>query len=196
MPDFLGSTSSWVLPFTTFAELRQLLKQKGAQAYALLLTEAELTPEQPFFPDDFTHFTLLVSPAMNLLVLAKAVSASLDTPQNTQSEVYQVNLTFDWAAIAEFVNQLTVLLPANPTALATLEAMRQMLSSDHALASSEFTQALLMVMASAAQETPSHIHSIDGINQAATNHPEQQAGDRPLEQSLLLKQVIAKFVKV
>ena len=193
MPDFLGSTSNWVLPFATFAELRQLLNQQGAQAYALLLTEAELTLGQLVLPDHFSHFTLLVSPVVNVLMLAKAASESLDAAPPLQSEAYQVNLTLDWAEIAEFVNQLMDSLPADPAALALLEAMRGMRRPDDALSQSEFTQKLLTVMASATRTRPFQTPPIGASDPAAANHPEQWGNERPLEQSLLLNQVITKI---
>ena len=193
MPDFLDSNSDWVLPLTTFAELRQLLAQQGADAHALLLTESGLAADPFLLPDNFTHFTLLTSPEVNVLMLAKAIDGKGYALQASSADAYQVNLTLDWATIADFLKQLTGSLSNDSTALAILDSMQRMLRSHTALIQGEFAQKLLLVMASATQRRASPLDSPDSSGASAAPQSTQWGRERPLEQSLLLSQVITKI---
>ena len=166
--------------------------RKGADAHALLLTEAGLAAEPLFLPDDFTHFTLLASPGINVLMLAKATSERIEPPQFSSPNAYQVNLTLDGAAISEFLNQLMAALQNDPAALAMLDSMQRMLRPDDALTPGDFTQKLLTVMASATRGTPSQT-ARDVSDRSAAQQSVQWGSERPLEQSLLLSQVITKI---
>ncbi|MDJ0707166.1 MAG: ATP-binding protein [Leptolyngbyaceae cyanobacterium MO_188.B28] len=196
MPDFLDSTSYWVLPLTTFVELRQLLAQKGANTHALLLTESGLATDPLLLPDNFTQFTLLTSPEVNVLILAKAMLAKGDSLPSSSEETFQVNLTLDWATIAEFLKHLKGGLKDDSATLAILKSMQRMLrsytTSMHSI-QGDFAQKLLSVMASATQRKSSQLDSPDVSNSSAATQLQQWGRERPLEQSLLLSQVITKI---
>jgi two-component system, sensor histidine kinase and response regulator len=165
-----------LLPLTIFQQLGQLLQQMAQELgnEALIVTEEALV-SIPTRPEATDLFTLVVSQQFSALLVAErrqetrdrrqqeeltlkesiilnSVNSELGTEayvtlQERNSELLNVKLTFEPAAIAQFLQHLNGCLEDNSLARATLARYSQVIQPNNATLQGKFTLMLLSVLA-------------------------------------------------
>ena len=141
MPSDPGFSISRVLPYKLFEQLGNVLQQT-AQTHdptVWVFTEATLFGDRAII-ERATHFIAVVSQPFSGLLLAETSSIP------TEPSHYQVELTFDPAAIAAFFATLTSQLEDDPISVCCLQEASQHLQVNDPVVQSDFTLRLTDVL--------------------------------------------------
>jgi len=143
MPSLI--TGPLILNMRTFARLSALLQQQAAPNPGyLLLTEDILDPIDNLKNARNERFSVLVSEEFNVLLLGKLAP---DENCNLVHEQLFVNISFDPEAIASFLNQLADRLTSKPEVKSILGQAGAILKPNDPKRQSEFTLALMKIIA-------------------------------------------------
>jgi two-component system, sensor histidine kinase and response regulator len=190
MLSYQSSILRRTLPITTFNRLRLAFEQmaQSIPEETLLLTEDLL--EGVDIPSGIPpRFAVLVSERFSALLVGSAVEVEVlgwqATPTGTK---YQVGLTFESKAIAQFLSWLNPLLKQTAIAKSTLKQTSHILKPNDPSLQSEFTLCLLEIIA---QEDPESIET--EYSYPAVCQPVQDALRQQTEQEGLLNQVTAQI---
>ena len=132
---------SRVLPYQIFEQLGNVLQQtaQATEQTVWVFTEATLSVDRATI-ERATRFIAVVSQPFSSLLLAEAASLP------TEPSHYQVELTFDPAAIAAFLATLTSQLEDDPVSVGCLQEASQHLQVNDPVVQSEFTLRLTDVL--------------------------------------------------
>lgn len=193
MPSFPASAVRRTLPGATFGQLRDLLQQTAAaiaaQAAVTVLTEAILPTLKQQTNLAAERFVVVVAAPFSALLLAKAAVSAGTNQLSTQADLWELSLTFDPEAIADFLTQLSALATAHSDIAQTLAQLRGQLRPNDATLQSEFTLQLVEKLAIAA-ETASPLNN--GYPAVSVCQPVEEALRQQVEQERLLNQVITQ----
>lgn len=131
----------------TFARLSALLQQQAppnCDPGYLLLTEDILDPVENLKNAHNERFSVLLSEEFNVLLLGEL---SPDENRNLVDEQVFVNISFDPEAIASFLNQLADRLTSKPEVKSILGQAGAILKPNDPKRQSEFTMALMKILA-------------------------------------------------
>jgi two-component system sensor histidine kinase/response regulator len=100
---------SRTLPLAMFERLQEVLQQMQEKIGrdAVLLRSQDLPIVSVSLDQQVQQFTVLVSPVFRALVIGTPIESPGKVGTNAQSSLYQVGLTFESDAIADFLDQLT-----------------------------------------------------------------------------------------
>lgn len=140
MPSDPGFSISRVLPYKLFEQLGNVLQQTAQthDSTVWVFTEATLFGDRAPI-ERATRFIAVVSQPFSGLLLA-------DSSLPTEPSHYQVELTFDPAAIAAFLATLTSQLEDDPVSVGCLQEASQHLQVNDPVVQSEFTLRLTDVL--------------------------------------------------
>ncbi|MBD2124529.1 GAF domain-containing hybrid sensor histidine kinase/response regulator [Trichocoleus sp. FACHB-262] len=209
MPSFPASAVCRTLPGATFNQIRDLLHQTALaiapQATATVLTEAVLSATNRSLGLEVEQFVVVVSEPFSALLSAKSVGLEsglepglhpglhsgpeLHYESSTESAACEVNLTFEPAAIAEFLFQLRPLFSHQSDVPDTLGQLCQQLCPNDAKLQSEFTLQLVERLAIAGTANPGLNNDYPSVSVC---QPVEEALRQQVEQERLLNQVITQ----
>jgi len=179
------------LPLASFNGLRTAFGQMAQRVGAgcLLLTEDVLSSLEIRPHQQETKFVLLVSDQFSALLLGTQQPNEINW-KDLENKPYDIGLTFEPQAIAEFLTQLSSLLENNSFAVETLQEAKQILQPNNPHLQSEFTLSLLEIIT--AQSYKNHIietnYPFVSVCQPVHNALRQQ-----VEQERLLNQVTTQI---
>ncbi|CAA9387712.1 Circadian input kinase A, partial [uncultured Leptolyngbya sp.] len=141
MPSDPGFSMSRVLPYKLFEQLGNVLQQTAQtnDPTVWVFTEATLFGDRATI-ERATRFIAVVSQPFSGLLLAETASLP------TEPSHYQVELTFDPAAIAAFLATLSSQLENDPVSVCCLQEASQHLQVNDPVVQSEFTLRLTDVL--------------------------------------------------
>jgi len=148
------TTGPLILNMRTFARLSALLQQQAApnsDPGYLLLTEDILDPLDHLKNARNERFSVLVSEELNVLLLGELAP---DENRNLVHEQLFVNISFDPEAIASFLKQLADRLTSKPEVKSILARAGAILKPNDPKLQSEFTLALMKIIATDDRESP------------------------------------------
>ncbi len=181
------TTGLLILNMRTFARLSALLRQQAApncDPGYLLLTEDILDPVENLKNAHNERFSVLLSEEFNVLLLGEL---SPDENRNLVDEQVFVNLSFDPEAIASFLNQLADRLTSKPEVKSILAQAGAILKPNDPKRQSEFTLALMKIIATDDNESGGE------ENYPYVCEPMAAALRQQLEQERLINQVATQI---
>lgn len=181
------------LPLAMFERLQELLKQMQSTLGegAVLLTENVLFQDVNVPTPPIQRFAVLVSERFSVLLFGEPHEPEPVAEYGSTSRLYQVELTFDPEAIATFLMQLTHDSSYSTRALNGLHPAQNRLQPNDPTIQSEFTLALIEILASgeAMPYPPNASHG----NLLVCKPIVEEALSQQLEQERLLNQVTTQI---
>lgn len=155
------TTEPLSLNVRTFARLGVLIQQQAAASFEpgyLLLTEDILNPVENSKNVRSERFSLLVSEGFNALLLGELAPDENRESTNIVDPRVFVNISFDPDAIASFLKQLADRLTSKPEIKSILARAGSILKPNDPKLQSEFTLALMKIIATDDRESPGEEH--------------------------------------
>lgn len=183
------TTEPLSLNMITFAKLGALIQQQAAsfEPGYLLLTEDILNPVHNSTNVHGERFSLLVSEKFNALLLGELTPDENRESTNIVEPKVFVNISFDPEAIASFLHQLADRLTSKPEVKSILGQAGAILKPNDPKLQSEFTLALMKIIATEDNESPRE------ENYAHVCEPMAAALRQQLEQERLIDRVATQI---
>ncbi|WP_446359312.1 hybrid sensor histidine kinase/response regulator [Coleofasciculus sp. G2-EDA-02] len=139
---------SRTLPLSMFERLQELLQQMQVKVGrdAVLLRSQDLPIVSVGLDQQVQRFTVLVSPVFRALLIAAAIESPGETETNAHSSLYQVGLTFESDAIADFLDGLTQRFTNSPQIFHIFQLAQTYPEPNQGDIQSEFTLLLMDVL--------------------------------------------------